>query len=237
MMIEEKREVSSSVEPKTFFTHAKRRSRYEDWKGSSDFQRFERSKSQPKFWRTRSGGSWKRSPSRNRSYSHKGNTYDRSRSNKRDIVGRSQSKSRIEVLEDDIKTLKSKQKKLEDTINELKNNSTNVKFCGIEEKEDVIIDKDIRVHFTEDSKDPTVIIDSGCPLDLIGNSLFEEYLKTNKLSKDKLQRQSCEQNFRFGPSEKYKSIEKYTIPINMKEKGRDTCFRTFVNTFVLKFLY
>ena len=54
---------------KTFYMDSGR-SKYDRWKRSQDFQKFQRSKSNPRYWRTRSGGTWRRSPSsKNRSVS------------------------------------------------------------------------------------------------------------------------------------------------------------------------
>ena len=69
-----------------------------------------------------------------------------------------------------------------------------------------------------------MIIDTGCPKTLGGESWILRYLEENNLKKSDMEIHKCNQYFKFGPGRTFHSEEKITLPISFKviEKGRNS---------------
>ena len=219
----------------TYFANG--RSRYDNWrsfKNSSDFNKFKRSDSRPGYWRSNS--QYVREPSRSRSRPRFESRplSQQGRNIKQRSYSRSQSRSEPNKMYDEMESLKKKQESLEKKTDEiLKANSDILKMLekfdkksnnvriveAVQDHDDKIdVSSDVmNVMYAKDVKETDImIVDTGCPKSLSGESWIETYLKENNLKKSELEVSKCSQHFRFGPGQVYHSDEIIVLPVSFR---------------------
>ena len=77
------------------------------------------------------------------------------------------------------------------------------------------LDEEYLVNYMEKSKQ-VMILDIGAPVSLVGKGWIEKYLEEHEVRMEDLNRERCEQIFRFGPSRKYVSMEMVELPMLVK---------------------
>ena len=91
-----------------------------------------------------------------------------------------------------------------------KTDESNVNLCeGYDMKAEYL------VNFTENSKQ-VMILDISAPVSLVGKKWIEMYLEEHELRMEDLNKEKCEQVFKFGPSKKYVSEERVELPMLVK---------------------
>ena len=77
-----------------------------------------------------------------------------------------------------------------------------------------------------------MVVDCGAPKTLIGERYLKLYTRKHNLEDSDLEKTTCKQRFKFGPSQVYVSTEKARIPIIMKVKDGYT--EKIVDAFVIQ---
>ena len=181
-------------------SNGSRSSRYDEWKKSKDFGRYQRSDSRPGFYRTASRGNYQKS----RSFSSKP-TDNRKRSFSRtgEFVTNKQLMEELKKIKLDV---------VGAVVDELKKRPLNV---AIVEQEEVEVSN---VFFTDEEKQKNdlMIVDLGAPCSLVGKRWLETYVAGHGIEVADLKMERCLKKFRFGPGKIYVSEAVRVIPVVMK---------------------
>ena len=186
------------------------RSRYNNWKNSLESKGYVRSRSNPKFFRTNSKGTYKRDNSKfGRSMSKSSQSRDRGRSNERP---KSELFKKVEEIEKKMEKVDRMEKSVGEMMEMLKRNPINMKYV----EEEIIID----VKFVDTNIGQRMIVDSGAPLSIISSNWLEKYIKEAKVDDNEMNYKNCVRRFRLGKT-LYISTSEVTFPIVMKVEGND----------------
>ena len=77
-----------------------------------------------------------------------------------------------------------------------------------------------------------IIVDCGAPKTLVGERYLKLYMRKHNLIDADLEKMTCKQRFKFGPSQVYTSTERAKIPIIMKVK--DEYIKKIVDAFIIQ---
>ena len=94
-------------------------------------------------------------------------------------------------------------------------------------------DRKLNIYFTEDMKEvDEIIVDCGAPKTLVGERYLKLYMRKHNLIDADLEKMTCKQRFKFGPSQVYTSTDRAKIPIIMKVK--DEYIKKIVDAFIIQ---
>jgi hypothetical protein len=80
-----------------------------------------------------------------------------------------------------------------------------------------------------------MIVDTGCPNSIVGNSWLNEYLKKRNVNKNELKSENCLERFRFRPSKEYEAVKIIEIPITIKTSNKKETFEEVkIEAFVIE---
>ena len=120
----------------------------------------------------------------------------------------------------ELKILNDKQEKMAKIQDEMAVKVVNSKYVETDFEEEDWSKENVNIYFTEDIEEvDEMVVDCGAPKTLIGEKHLKEYLKRHGLVDYDLEKVSCKQRFKFGPSQVYISTEKAKILIAMKVKN------------------
>ena len=117
----------------------------------------------------------------------------------------------------ELKSLKEKQDQMAIIQNDMKTKVVDSKYIETDFIEEDWSRENVKIYFSTNFEEiDEMVVDCGAPKTLIGEKYLEKYLQHHKLADYGIEKVSCKQRFKFGPSQVFVSTEKAIIPICFK---------------------